>query len=35
MYYIISVKHTKKENPFITLWCVNEHGYCYRESVFN
>lgn len=31
-YYIISLKHTHKEDMFITLWRPNNAGYCYSKQ---
>lgn len=31
-YYIISLKHTHKENIWITLWRPNNAGYCYSKQ---
>jgi hypothetical protein len=33
MYLIISVKHTKKDDPYILLWNPENKGYCYRQKV--
>jgi len=33
MYYIISLKHTSKEDKFITLWRENNQGYCQSKHV--
>ena len=32
MYYIISLKHTHKEDKYITLWRPNNSGYCYAKD---
>ena len=32
MYYIISLKHTNKEDNYITLWRPDNSGYCYRQD---
>ena len=32
MYYIISLKHTHKEDKYITLWRPNNSGYCYSQD---
>lgn len=32
MYYIISLKHTRKTDKWITLWRPNNAGYCYAQS---
>lgn len=32
MYYIISLKHTHKEDKYITLWRPNNSGYCYAKE---
>lgn len=29
MNYIISLKHTMRHSPFLTLWRPNNSGYCY------
>ena len=31
-YYIVSVKHTQSDDPYITLWNPNNAGYCYRTE---
>jgi len=31
-YYIISLKHTQKENKWITLWRPDNRGYCYSQE---
>jgi len=31
-YYIVSVKHTKEEDPYITLWNPKNAGYCFRTE---
>ena len=31
-YYIISLKHTFKEDKYITLWRPNNAGYCYAKD---
>ncbi|AJY12793.1 hypothetical protein K6W16_13615 [Burkholderia dolosa] len=31
-YYVISVHHTMRENKFITLWCPDDSGYCFRTT---
>jgi hypothetical protein len=33
LYYVVSVKHTKREDPYITLWNPDNKGYCYRIEV--
>ena len=38
MYYIISLKHTHKQDKYITLWRENNSGYCYtryQSGVYN
>jgi hypothetical protein len=32
-YYIVSVKHTKKSEPYITLWRQNDAGYCWFKDM--
>ena len=32
MYYIISLKHTHKEDKYITLWRPTNSGYCYSQD---
>lgn len=32
MYYIISLKHTNREDKYITLWRPNNSGYCYVKE---
>lgn len=32
MYYIISLKHTHKEDKYITLWRPDNSGYCYAQD---
>ena len=32
MYYIISLKHTLKQDKYITLWRANDRGYCYAQD---
>ena len=32
MYYIISLKHTRKEDKYITLWRPTNSGYCYSQD---
>ena len=32
MYYIISLKHTHKEDKHITLWRPDNSGYCYAQD---
>ena len=32
MYYIISLKHTHKEDNHITLWRPDNSGYCYAQD---
>lgn len=32
MYYVISLKHTHKQNKYITLWRPNNRGYCYAQD---
>jgi len=29
-YIVISVKHTKRTDPYITLWNPEDEGYCFR-----
>lgn len=29
-YYVISVHHTRREDRYITLWCRDNSGYCFR-----
>jgi hypothetical protein len=29
-YYVISVMHTRRDNRYITLWCPDDKGYCFR-----
>lgn len=31
--YIISLKRTKKEEPYITLWRPNDRGYCWFKDL--
>lgn len=31
-YYVISVHHTMRHHRFITLWCPDDTGYCYRTT---
>lgn len=31
-YYIVSVKHTHRRDPFITVWRPNDSGYAYPLS---
>lgn len=31
-YYVISVHHTMREHRYITLWCPEDSGYCYRTT---
>ncbi|WP_198387826.1 hypothetical protein [Burkholderia ubonensis] len=31
-YYVISNKHTRRENRYVTLWCPDDKGYCFRTS---
>jgi hypothetical protein len=31
-FYIVSVKHTKREDKYITLWRPDDKGYCYRTE---
>lgn len=31
-YYIVSVKHTRKTDPYITFWRPDNAGYCYALS---
>lgn len=31
-YYIISLKHTSKQEKWITLWRPNNAGYCYAKK---
>lgn len=32
-YYLISLKHTKKQEKFMTLWRPNDSGYCFAKSM--
>jgi hypothetical protein len=32
-YFIVSIKHTKKNDPYITLWNPSDAGYCHRVEV--
>lgn len=32
MYYIISLKHTLREENFVTLWRPDNAGYCYQKE---
>ena len=32
MYYIISLKHTHREDKYITLWRPDNCGYCYAQT---
>lgn len=32
MYYIISLKHTRLEDGYITLWRPDNRGYCYAKE---
>lgn len=29
-FYIISLKHSHKRCRYITIWCADDRGYCYR-----
>jgi hypothetical protein len=29
-FYVISLKHTRREDRYITLWKPNDRGYCFR-----
>lgn len=31
--YIVSIKHTKKSEPYITLWRPNNAGYCWFKGM--
>ena len=31
-YYILSVKHTRAEDKYFTLWKPNDHGYCQAKE---
>lgn len=33
MYNIISLKHTNKNDKYITLWRSNKSGYCYSKEM--
>src|SRR4051812_1646912 len=32
LYYLVSTKHTKREDPYITFWRPNDAGYCWPLS---
>lgn len=32
-YIIVSLKHTRQEDPYITLWNPENRGYCYRLNI--
>ena len=32
MYYIVSLKHTQKEDKYVTLWRPDNSGYCYAQD---
>jgi hypothetical protein len=32
LYYLVSVKHTHKRDPYITFWRPDNKGYCYALS---
>jgi hypothetical protein len=31
-FYVVSVKHTARQDKYITLWRPNDKGYCYRTE---
>lgn len=31
-FYIVSLKHTRREDRYITLWKPNDRGYCFRTT---
>lgn len=31
-YYLVSIKHTRKTDPYVTFWRPNDAGYCYPLS---
>lgn len=33
LYYVVSVHHTKRADPYILLWNPDDKGYCYRIEV--
>jgi hypothetical protein len=33
LYYVVSVKHTKREDPYLTLWNPDDNGYCHRACI--
>jgi len=33
MHYIVSLKHTRKDEDFITLWGPNNRGYFYTKAM--
>lgn len=32
VYYFISLKHTKKEDEYVSLWRPDSKGYCYQKK---
>lgn len=33
LYYVVSVRHTKRADPYLTLWNPDDKGYCHRIEV--
>ncbi|MEM5371324.1 hypothetical protein V4C53_35565 [Paraburkholderia azotifigens] len=31
-YYVISEKHTRRDHRYVTLWCPDDKGYCFRTT---
>jgi hypothetical protein len=33
LYYVVSVHHTKRDDPYLLLWNPDDKGYCHRIEI--